>query len=309
MDLIKEIITILSSQESSLSDALLKTKILLHKIGHKELVEWVNNELNGYPDKSSVPDYRVLHAEVLANAVNHAYQFNRMQIPIGHLPEEQQESLTNIEMDQSLVSLEKLVSKEGSHLRSPIPIETNYFLQEGLDESIHINSSWCEVQPSQIIQIFIQVRSRLLDFVLELQDGFGEGATDEELRDRSGELDTKGLFATTIFGDNASIGDNAIIVVGDNNQQSIANVAVKGDFTSLSDVLKKHNVADDDIAELERAIADDGQLDESKKEFGSSVKSWLQTMLSKAVYAAWQIELGIASNVLVDGLRKFYGWA
>lgn len=56
MKLINEIIDTLSSDTGKLSDALIKTKVLLHKIGHKELVPWVNNELNGYPDRDSVPD-------------------------------------------------------------------------------------------------------------------------------------------------------------------------------------------------------------------------------------------------------------
>jgi AbiTii len=30
-----------------MSRGLLKKKVLLHKIGHHELVEWVNHELNG----------------------------------------------------------------------------------------------------------------------------------------------------------------------------------------------------------------------------------------------------------------------
>jgi len=47
LKLLNEIIDALSSQESSLTGALLKTKVLLHHIGRKELVEWVNHELNG----------------------------------------------------------------------------------------------------------------------------------------------------------------------------------------------------------------------------------------------------------------------
>ena len=42
MKLINEIIEILSSDTGKLSDGLIKTKVLLHKIGHKELVPWVN---------------------------------------------------------------------------------------------------------------------------------------------------------------------------------------------------------------------------------------------------------------------------
>jgi len=52
--LIDEIIEILSSDSGKLSDALIKTKVLLHKIGHKELVPWVDSELKGYPDRDSI---------------------------------------------------------------------------------------------------------------------------------------------------------------------------------------------------------------------------------------------------------------
>ena len=47
MRLLDEIIELLSDRKGSLTDALLKTKVLMHKIGHQELAEWVNNELNG----------------------------------------------------------------------------------------------------------------------------------------------------------------------------------------------------------------------------------------------------------------------
>ena len=55
MKLVDELVDLLSDESTSLSAALLKTKVLLHKIGHKELVEWVNHELNGYEDKDSLP--------------------------------------------------------------------------------------------------------------------------------------------------------------------------------------------------------------------------------------------------------------
>ena len=58
--LLDEIIARLGDEKSSLTDALLKTKILLHQIGKKELVGWVNNELNGYPDVAALPKYRFI---------------------------------------------------------------------------------------------------------------------------------------------------------------------------------------------------------------------------------------------------------
>ena len=76
MKLLEDIIDALSSKDGSLTNALLKTKILLHKIGHKELTEWVNKELNGYSESDIIPTYRVFRAKVLANAANIAYQIN-----------------------------------------------------------------------------------------------------------------------------------------------------------------------------------------------------------------------------------------
>ena len=49
MRLLEEIVNLLSDKGGSLTDALLKTKVLMHRIGHKELAGWVNDELNGYP--------------------------------------------------------------------------------------------------------------------------------------------------------------------------------------------------------------------------------------------------------------------
>ena len=60
--LLDEIIEILSQEKASLTDALLKTKILLHQIGKKELVQWVNNQVNALrADYSSGLTYSMVY--------------------------------------------------------------------------------------------------------------------------------------------------------------------------------------------------------------------------------------------------------
>ena len=56
MKLLDEIIDLLADENASLNAALLKTKVLMHTIGHAELAEWVNDELNGNPKDTTVPD-------------------------------------------------------------------------------------------------------------------------------------------------------------------------------------------------------------------------------------------------------------
>ena len=70
MKLLDEIIDLLADENGSLNAALLKTKVLMHTIGHAELAEWVNDELNGYPKDKPVPDYRIVGGRVAGNIQN-----------------------------------------------------------------------------------------------------------------------------------------------------------------------------------------------------------------------------------------------
>jgi hypothetical protein len=303
LNLLNEIIDALSSQSSSLTDALLKTKVLLHKIGHRELVEWVNHELNGYPPGSDVPDYRFLPAQVLANMSNISYQANSHPIPIWHLSQEERSSLETAKMYQSLAVLEKLVENDGGFLQSPIPMELNGILGKNLGSGFVIQRAWSSIGQADVAQIFVQVRSRLLDFVLGLKDQLGDDVPDQEIKQRTDSFDAPSLFNNAIFGNNATI------VVGSHNAQEVTNVIVKGDFPVLAEHLKQHGVQDSDISVLEVAIEHDKNAPEIEdKKFGLSVRAWLQIMLSKAVDSTWNIELGVASSLLATALQKYYGW-
>lgn len=237
MKLLNEIIEMLSSEGSSLSGALLKTKVLLHKIGHKELVEWVNYELNGYPDKDSLPPYRLLQAQVLVNASNIAYQVTAHPIPLGHLDPELRDSFETARMGQSLAVLEKFLEKPDMHLMSDIPMEANGLLGQGLASGYRIQRAWSQISAENVAQILVQVRSRLLDFVLELSAQLHDELSEEEIRQRGDTIDAANLFNNAIFGDNATI------LVGTGNRQTVSNAAAKGDFEALSKMLQQNRVS------------------------------------------------------------------
>ena len=303
MKLLEEIIETLSSKDGSLTNALLKTKVFLHKIGHKELTEWVNKELNGYTQDDTIPEYRIFPAKVLVNAANIAYQVNSHPIPLGHLDEELKNSFTTMKISQSLATLEAMASGDGDKLTTPIVMEANGILGKGLERSYQIQQAWKETPKANLAQIFIQVKSRLLDFMLELKEQFGDVISEEDIREKSSAIDTPQLFNHTIFGDNATI------IVGNDNKQKVINNIVKGDFNTLTKELKQQGVTELDISELKEAIGKDKKTAEiTDKKFGPSVKKWLQSMLCKAVDASWQIELNVAGGLLVEALKKYYGW-
>ena len=299
MKLINQIVDILSSEDGSLTDSLLKTKVLLHNLGQAESIAWVNSELNGYSEEQELPSYRKVNAQVLANLSSISFQANSHPLPIAHLSEEQREGLETAKMRQSLAVLEKFSQNPEGGLESPIPLENNALLGKNLARGVAIQRAWSQIEVSSIVQILTEVRSRLLDFVLLLQDQL----PDEPSQAEKQSVDTKSLF------NNAILGDNATIIIGDKNKADIINLHLKGNSEALVHELKKYNGPDTDIVELEEAIQqDEPGLDHSSKEFGPSVKAWLQTMLHKAVDTSWKIELGMASAVLADALKHFYGF-
>src|SRR6266478_13324 len=185
--LLDDIIDLLSNETASLFEALLKTKVLLHQIGKKELARWVNNELDGYPrDDSGLPPYRILPTHVKANFANPVYRYQSHPLPIGHLKPEERKHLEHAYMFESLAVLEDM-TKRATHgnVHCPIPMEFNTRLGQSLDNSYSVEAAWCQVAVHDIKGIPAHIRSRLLDFLLELKDSIGNTSNDAELRQKA----------------------------------------------------------------------------------------------------------------------------
>lgn len=298
MKLLNEIIELLSNENGSLNAALLKTKVLMHKIGHAELAEWVSDELNGYGKDKAIPDYRIARGRVVGNVQNIAMIYNAMDLPTGHLPEKLRTHLERHEMNQSMTVLEELSKGRGT-LHMPLEPAITVAISEALAQGHWVQKGWVELMPAQIKNGLAQVRARLLDFALKLQDELGE-AMEGDVKEAAAKTDISAMFHGAVFGDNTTV------VIGNHNATSVKNTVKKGDFDSLVKVLRDKGVADADIAELQTAVQNDGALADPKAGFGHGVRAWMTKMLSKAVDASWQIELGVAGGLLTEALKAYY---
>ena len=176
-------------------------------------------------------------------------------------------------------------------------------LERGLTNDYHIQEAWRFSGPGRLAQILTQVRSRLLNFVLELSEKVGEEMTPEEIKKVGRSPDTASMFNNAIFGDNTTI------LVGDYNRQTVTNRITRGDFEALKSLLQERSVPVMDIEKLRSAIKSDANGEDVKaNRFGPRVRGWMKSMLSKAVDTSWQIEISIASNLLTDALKAYYGW-
>jgi hypothetical protein len=280
MKLLSDLIESLSSEHPNLTDSLMKTKVLLHRLGRKDLAEWVNLELIGYPEDAKVPSYRVINAMVKGVVTNGVYRYNAHPLPTFHLEEKTRNRLQNLEMRDSISVLEGLAQKDkgkGS-LSRPIPLEFNRELGKTITDGYYVERAWCDIGFGQFGQILTQVRSRLLDFLLELSGKVGDDMSDDDVKRLGRSPETASMFNHAIFGDNVTI------QVGNQSSQTVSNQITGGDFEALSALLRKHKVGAGDIEDLRSAIEADSQTEDVKaNRLGPRVKNWVKGMLGKAV--------------------------
>ncbi|MFM0648087.1 hypothetical protein PQR14_27530 [Paraburkholderia bryophila] len=299
MKLLNEIIDLLSDKSGSLTDAMLKTKVLLHRIGHKELAQWVSEELNGYGQGKSVPSYRVIGIRLVGHVQNSGWRHENISLPTAHLSDDLHKRLTVAELNQSVGALEQYAVSTHS-LTSSVPPEFYKAISTAFDNG-WVTTAWTQIEATQIVGVLIEIRSRLLDFALNLQDQIGD-VPEDDMKDAAKTIDASGMFTSAIYGDNHTF------IIGNSNVTTIANTVTKGDFNSLADTLKKAGVDAADVEELKTAIEqDDPTAVAEQKQFGPKVRAWMAKMTSKAIDGGWTIGLAAGGKLLADALGAHYG--
>ena len=302
MRLIEEIIEILTSEDAALQSALLKTKVLLSQLGESDLVSWVNFELTGYQNIEQVPDYRIINVTVFGNVNNMARRYEHHPLPLAHLEEEMQRKFTRYHLTESIAVLESY-ARDDSNISFTIPPEFYQFLSEGISNGYQIERAWRQPSLGAMLQVVTEVRSRLLDFIIKLSEKIPEDPDISEMKGKSKEIGTSELFKNAVFGDNTNV------VIGNNNIQSIQNSITKNDFDSLAEVLRKHNVDEEDISALKEAIDEDqGSPEHHEKKYGKNVRAWIISMITKVTESIWSISLGASGNLVANALNSYYGW-
>jgi hypothetical protein len=245
--LLDEIIEILSNEKGSLNSALLKTKVLLHSLGKKDLASWVTNELKGYPDEN-VPEYRRVSAEVHGHVTSYAWQANDYVLPIMHLSEKQRKNLTESVCTMSIASIEESI-RSGKKLIRHLPPEFGALFQKVLTPGTHVFSSWCAINMVDIENILSEVRSRLLDFALELRDVVGIDVPEKELAAKAASVDTEKLFNTAVYGTGNTI------IIGSHAFQAITNE--KDDIDGLLAAVAQLGFQQGELDGLRHAVLED----------------------------------------------------
>jgi hypothetical protein len=298
MLLLDEIITILSDQNGSLEAALLKTKILMRQLGHKELSAWVNSELSGYPDGADVPSYRCVHTTPHASVILDGWRWNDTLLPFSTLSDGLRENVTKLNIGSSIGTIEEQVKtyrQKNTGLVRQLSPDYMPALAKALAKGAVILAAWCEVNMAEVEAIVIQVRSRLLDFCLEVQEKLG-GVSEQELPTKAATIDTPGMFNTIVNGGTVFFGTANIHV---NNNQ--------GDIEGLLNEVAKLGYDKIELEELRQAVLEDKSKNQTPTITEGETSKWYLKALKKAGKGVVDAGVDIVSKVISESLKNYGG--
>lgn len=304
MKLIDETIEMLSDATQPLANAFFKAQVIAHKLQNKEFAKWVKDEVQGYEERTAVPKYRTSLLTAYGNVENGYTRYSNIKLPVGDIPEDIKDKFFVTRHMQSIAVIEGF-AKNPDQLVINIDHRLYGLLGQNIESPFFITSAWGKPPAGCFSQILNEARSRLLDFLLNLNQVLPEA----EESDPKKLVSIKGLsemFKGAVFGDGANIS----LAIGEGNQASHNSSTVTvNDVELLHRELSRHKVSDADIAALDTAIERDrGELGPTPKSFGPGVRGWLGSMISKAGTPAWEVPAQVGAGLLTAALSTYFGF-
>lgn len=257
MSLLRDIQNAALDSKVHLPDLLRKCKVLAVRLGNEDLKAWVDSELNGYGGNDSLPSYRSFRVESRGNfAGPMGSGLNGAPIPLSCLPEHVSEMLFTHHSREPVSAFADLVSRTNSSASFHVPWPADLVAHVGQDiyENMNCLSAWQVIPRGAIVGILDTVRTRILNFVLEIEaDAPDAGEAAPGMHPVSQERINQ-VFHTEIYGNVGNVATGSTGV----SQTNVVGVA-QGDFNSLRTYLSSLGLDDEDLGELEKATSDDQQ--------------------------------------------------
>ncbi len=296
MSLLEEIRTDLTNQSADLSNTLRKAKILASAIGVPEFKDWVDSELNGYEDRDKLPDYRVHPTQSLGSyAGPFGSGYNNVILPTYGLPDSARDFAENVRFFDGVGALEAQKGNDGQIRWSQEMVALAREHMKMANGMVLIDAHM-PVPAYVVLGVLDQIKTRLLDFVLALEENH---VTEEDLNDRAVAPGmARSIFNTYIYGNQNTV------ATGEQVSQHITTVQ-QGNVDSLLDHLLGLDIEDAELGELQAVIEDEPTASEG--EYGPKVKAWLGGMVSKAATGTWKVGVEAGTKMLTNALNQYYG--
>jgi hypothetical protein len=177
------------------SDLLRRVKFAATKLGLGAVEDWVEQELSGYSDAVTLPEYRIINGRPMAQ-----HPYRGWELIGGHV-----ERISKRKVGQTIASLEELAkAPEGTTIHFPFSDAVLAKLNEA--NGTREWSAALEVDKSAIVSILDRVRTLVLDWALKMEQA---GVVGTEFNfDAADKKKARGVTTTINIGNIGSFAGN-----------------------------------------------------------------------------------------------------
>lgn len=293
MGLIEDIRDNAVDEGVSVGTVLRQCLILGHKVKYEPLRSWAQRELNGYAPEDDLPTYRLLHSHILCHIFIGGWKRENAMLP---QVEEIAEFRDNVERLAFFDGVERLQElKDETKLARSLEPELVSLINHGMRGRGLVSTAWVPVPSGGIAGILGNVRSRVIDFVLRIEDEFPETDLGEIAIRPAAKQQVDRIFQTVVAGANAQI-----IVGGESIGAQQTNMAItSGNLESLKAFMRDQGVAEEDVIRLETLLEHDPQ-GKTLRQGDHGISEWVEEQSKRAVHGAG----GVAREVAKESFKS-----
>lgn len=315
--ILEEVIAELVDGNKSLLSPLMRLQYFAKRTGNKELLEYVLAELNGYKGQIEIPEYRTSGAIIQVDIQFGEVKYPDLEIPVEMLPEQNRDSFRRFHLTESVPVLEQMIiekddAKNYSHyLVFSLPLTMVHLFQDAAAKLYKNQYYKARVIGVRLLtnrniipRVLTGVRSRLLEFCMEVGETFGYNIEIESFNKSQSTNNEKiiHLMGTVIN----TKGDGNIINTGENVNINATITISKGNKEQLIKKLRELGIDNTDVEEINQIVDEEADSQESKK-LGNKTIDWITKVSGKALKGVGSIAKEVSSSMLAQLLMQYFG--
>ena len=287
------------SKDADIVNILRNAHLIASKLKLEEFDRWLLYELNGYPDRNNVPEYRKIRG-VLKGW--NAYQGSWVQTVVSDSVVEN--TINENTIPNSLSELIALLkSTEDNTLIMMLPGATQKLLNEFFDAPFQLQYA-LHISIASIEAVIEKVKTEVLDWLIKLEQ---EGILGEDMSFSNDEVLAAKHVSHTInnfYGDVSLISataDKMQIVSGDNNTVVLDYQEIK---TRIDEIYR--SLESDDISEEDKDISGDMLFDIDQKLLSNKKSSVIKASLTGLRDFLISAGAGAAADLVLDLIKNCF---
>lgn len=293
MTLLDDIIDGSTNSSIAVSDLLRKVQVVATRVGATDVVSWVKQELQGYDNAEDLPAYRVQRTNVTGLFTGPMRSQIRADIPSSQKFDE----YFIVQMQGPIREIEEFANGEHDAQREWAAPVVQQYEQSGIFQiEFHgLFSAWNTITRQSLHGIIDTVRSKAMEFALELQEQYPDAgsAGGPTIASEQGLAQVVWNITNNITGDGTNVASG-----NDIHQRSTVR---KGDVESLRAQAQSLGLSSADAEEFAAAV------NEEQSTEGTRVQAMLSRVKAGSLELTTRVSTSLVAAALLDAGKQFLG--